>query len=449
MNEKPPLRGAQGARHVGLLLVEESVITQQELDRALAVQRDKRGNLVDILITQGVLDYKTFAAFLARQKRQASIDLGRYELQPEVVALIPAAFAREHELIPIDRLGRVLTVGVVHPVDPPTGEALRALTGLEIKTLLCAPVDVRAAIQRYYVTPPHVLAAEAASEAASDLESPMRLNGVATLLRSLDSLPTLPGTVQQVREMVDDPMAGAGDIAKVIGNDPPIAARLLSVANSAAYGLRHRVDTVGLAVTMLGFKETYSLVLCASVIDLFRDSKFFDFRSFWFESACCANIAAAIARRHAKEKRPGIFSAGLLHDIGRLALSQIAPERYGLLERGLRGPALAQAEHETIGVAHTEAGYQLAEQWGLPEDIAEAVRFHHTPGYAGEHRELVAMVAVADAVADAQRPDSADRRPNFASCQEALDFLELTGEDVINVLAEHPRENMDLFASPN
>jgi putative nucleotidyltransferase with HDIG domain len=447
--EKHPLKSTQGARHVGLLLVEENLISQQSLDRALATQQKQQGNLVDILIAQGDLDYRTFAQFLDRQKRQASIELSRYELRPEVIALVPAAFALAHELVPIDRLGSVLTVGVVRPLSSDVEEELCTLTGLSVKALLCAPGDVRSAIKRYYSADAQAVGEETDADAAN-LESPLRLSGVVQVLRRLDSLPTLPTTVQRVREMLDDPLAGAGDVAKVISNDPPIAAKLLSVANSAAYGLRNHVDTVGLAVTVLGLKETYGLVLCASVIDLFRDNKFFDFRSFWFESVCCANIATALARRHAKEKRSGIFSAGLLHDIGRLALSQVAPEHYGQVDRNLRGPQLTQAEEQFIGITHTEAGYQLAKQWGLPPDIAEAIRFHHAPAYAQESRELVAMVAIADAVAISQRPGSEDRTPDFTSCQDSLDVLCISEQDVIEILTkDQGREDADAFISPN
>ncbi len=447
--ENHPLKGAQGAQHIGHLLVEDGLISQDGLDRALAAQKQHQGNLVDILIAQGAVDYRTFAQFLSRQKRQASIELSRYELRPEVIALVPSAFALQHEVVPIDRLGNLLTVGAVRPLSAGVEEELKNLTDLSVKTLLCAPGDVRSVIKRYYGGGDAVPAARADAETA-DLESPLRLGGVAQLLRRLDSLPTLPTTVQRVREMLDDPAAGAGDVARVISNDPPIAARLLSVANSAAYGLRHHVDTVGLAVTVLGLKETYGLVLCTSVIDLLRGNTVFDYRSFWFESVCCANIATAIARRYAREKRSGIFSAGLLHDIGRLALSQVAPEHYGQIDRELRGPRLRQCEEERIGIAHTEAGYQLAVQWGLPPDIAEAIRFHHAPAFAQENRDLVAMVAIADAVAVSQRPGSDDRQPDFAACRESLEVLGLSEADVMEVLTKGPdHDAVDVFVSPN
>ena len=87
---------------------------------------------------------------------------------------------------------------------------------------------------------------------------------------------------------MQEPDSSIDDIASVISLDPPIAAKVLSVANSAAYGFPNRVESLSLAVTLMGLRETYSIVLSAAVLDMFETSRHFDYEAFWMASVCCA-----------------------------------------------------------------------------------------------------------------------------------------------------------------
>ena len=100
-----------GKKRIGELLIEEGLITSEALKEALAVQGKEGGKTVEILISLGHLTSRDFVNFLAKQEGVASIDLGHYEIAPDIIGLVPKDLAVKHEVIPIDKLGKLLTVG--------------------------------------------------------------------------------------------------------------------------------------------------------------------------------------------------------------------------------------------------------------------------------------------------------------------------------------------------
>ena len=152
-------------------------------------------------------------------------------------------------------------------------------------------------------------------------------------------------------------------------------------------------------MTLLGLRETYSIVLSAAVIDFFDSSRRFDYKSFWLGAMCCAAASKITGKACRGDRISGVFCAGLLHDIGRVALAEVAGDRYAQVQGNLYGSALIAAEEKVFGLAHPEAGFELATHWGLPTAIADAIRFHHTPEHAcEENRDIVSIVSVGAAL---------------------------------------------------
>lgn len=264
----------------------------------------------------------------------------------------------------------------------------------------------------------------------------MRLGAVAGLIHRISSLPVLPESVQRVREAMKNPEVSVDEVAGIITLDPALAAKVLGVANSAAYGFRSRVDNLVLAVSLLGLRETYSIVLAAAVLDLFEKSKVMDYKRFWLSSMCAAAAARLVAKAVGAREKAGVFAAGLLHDIGKAALAETIPQQYQRISSVLTGEALIAAEMEAMGISHAEAGYELAQHWGLPDDIAETIRFHHQPAMAQNAKQLVAIVAVADAMTRAQGKDYAQNEGIFEECKDAVAELRLDKENIEAMLAE-------------
>jgi len=428
---------AAARRRIGELLIDAGLVDSHQLTEGLNLQEQRGTKIVETLITLGYLTAENFVEFLARQPGIASIDLSKYEIPRELVSLIPRELAVKHERFPIDKLGKLLTVGMVCPLDTATVKQIESATGLRVKPLLCAPNDIRAAIERYYPNETEPAAPKDSAENVRGLATSLRLSSVAAMIRQIDTLPALPETVRRVQDATLDPMSTIRDVADIIVMDPPIAAKVLSVANSAAYGFAQRVDDVSLAVSLLGLRETYSIVLSAAVVNVFEKTKTLDYRQFWLDSMCCAGATRIVTKTAGRKHIPGVFSGGLLHDIGRLALSEAVPELYLKVQKDLEGCELQAAEESEIGISHTEAGYVLADHWGLPIDIIEPIRFHHKPELAGAAKEATAIVSIAEVMARTPGGDVEAWRGAIQSLALPLGILGIDTENAEAMFEEY------------
>jgi HD-like signal output (HDOD) protein len=414
---------------IGAMLVDGGLVTQDDINRATVRRAETGEGLTKALLVLGSLDSRRLVKYLATQTEFAKIDISQFDIDPEVIALVPAEFAQAHQVVPVDRFRNVLTVAMLCPVDDGVRRSLEDSVGLEVRPVLCSEEDVRASIRRYYG------GGVETDSSAEGIEAPLRLSTAIATLRNIDSLPALPGTVQEVQEMVQGSEASSADVAEVVARDPAIAAKTLRLANSASYGLANQVDDIQLAVTLLGLRETYHVVLTSAIVNMFDKSKTFDYMTYWMESMVSASIAQSLAKSFEHLRVSGAFTAGLLHDIGRLALSEIAPKQFARLDPSLLGLELVAAEEKLLGLAHTESGFHLGVHWGLPTEIVETIRFHHSPALASDScRTLVSLVSVAEVVSRAHRPDSASRELNLEECEESLEFLDLTERDVMDAI---------------
>lgn len=237
------------------------------------------------------------------------------------------------------------------------------------------------------------------------------------VLTHLDSLPTLPPIALRVLQITADAESDAEDIIETIRGDQSLTAKILSLANSAWTGVRSSVTTLEKAVPLLGFSTIRGIVLSVSIFDRFpadgagAEPRVLSRREFWKHSVAVACAAQELARL-----RPELavtpqdaFVAGLLHDIGKVALSAIFPKAYDRAagrSDDARGD-VADFERMILGVDHTVAGRRLAERWRLPRPFQEAIWLHHlaaeTLPVSVQSPELVGLARLADTLAREQR----------------------------------------------
>ena len=246
---------------VGQLLIKAGLINAAQLGEALAMQKEKGGKTFENLMWLGYLHKDQLHEVLSRQAGIAAIDLSRVSIDRELIRLIPRKIALESLVLPIDRLGKLLTVAMACPIDFVTIAEVETITGLKVKALLCKFDDIHRAVQKYYP-----LEGEG-GRLTMDLhslpgiwEEPSRsAQGVASgdipldpeleaLLRDIKSLPIAPDTMKKLKRAG----ASASDLANAIAEDPAAAACVLRAANQAVYGLHRGVDTIALAVLLLG-----------------------------------------------------------------------------------------------------------------------------------------------------------------------------------------------------
>ncbi|HXG47390.1 MAG TPA: HDOD domain-containing protein [Methylomirabilota bacterium] len=206
-----------------------------------------------------------------------------------------------------------------------------------------------------------------------------------TLVGQMERLPSPPATYFQIVRELQSPTASVERLGGLLAQDPPAAAKLLQVANSAALGLPREVTDPADAVLCLGFETTKSLVLLAHTYSHFDRVQAGDFsvEGWCRHSLGTARAAQAIARAEGVEPEVAseCYTAGLLHDLGSLLLAANRSDQFihaRRLARAERVPVW-QAEQSVFGTTHAEVGAWLALMWGLPPGLVEAVALHHLP----------------------------------------------------------------------
>lgn len=201
-------------------------------------------------------------------------------------------------------------------------------------------------------------------------------------LRELQQLPQFPAIATKVLRVLSHDDANVREISDFIRADAALAAGLLRVANSALYAFPSPITSIQKALMMLGFDETKRFILTFSTQNFFQTALRLDLlRGMWRHSLACAWIAEELSTACSLSQGRGdpAYTAGLLHDIGRLGLFVLHPREYAALLAGPSdGKTLLEREREALGIDHCEAGGWLARHWGLPEEVDRVAADHHS-----------------------------------------------------------------------
>jgi len=264
------------------------------------------------------------------------------------------------------------------------------------------------------------------------------------VLDSMESLPVMPAVAARVLGFSDD-TASAAEVAHVLSGDPALTAALLKVANSAYYGFSRQLATVREAVLLLGFKQVRQVAVGASLISAWNRTRRiddgFDLDLFWGHTLAVAMMAETGARKFNAARPEEAFTAGMLHDIGVLALRKALPGEFGaVIELARRsGLSIWDAEMESLGFTHAELGAALAERWMLPARLIEAIRRHHEALVAPSVDGLAGVVSFADRVADFHGIHAGYLRAapaaRLRSLPEELETLEIASGGIEAVVA--------------
>ncbi len=219
-------------------------------------------------------------------------------------------------------------------------------------------------------------------------------------------LPVFPEAPARLAALLAKGNTGVDEFEKVIKPDPGLTANILRLANSAHFGLTRRIASAREAITILGLKRVYDVATMAAVQRLLpKTIPGYEVSSegFWRHSVAVASFADNLGRALGVSTPAVVFTAGLMHDIGKLVLGEfLALHAVPILEK-LRGEgkSLVGAELEILGVDHTDVGADVAAQWKLPDEVVAVIRWHHHPDKvpAGVPRECVDLTHVADAMA--------------------------------------------------
>jgi putative nucleotidyltransferase with HDIG domain len=217
----------------------------------------------------------------------------------------------------------------------------------------------------------------------------------------IKDLPTLPAVLGRILEAAFDPDASALELGKHIAADQALSARLLKIVNSPYYGYYRQINSITTAVVILGFVEIRNIVFTATAFQTIEESASgYDRTQLWRHSLASA-IAAERCANLLEIKSDGAFVAGLLHDLGKVALDSIYPDEFAKVVQWSHEEQrpLCELEQQTFGLDHAEAGGLLAEHWNLPVSIVEAIRFHHEPEKETPDASLTRLTAMGNFLA--------------------------------------------------
>jgi putative nucleotidyltransferase with HDIG domain len=220
------------------------------------------------------------------------------------------------------------------------------------------------------------------------------------LLRLVDSFPALPDTVNKVIAVTSNPESSAHDLMVAVLPDQSMCATILKIANSAFFGIPNSVSTIEKAVVVLGFDEIRDVVISKAVFASFQKidkNNRNTIKLFWEHSFVCG-LAAKIIANHLHQPQSELFVAGLIHDIGKMAMLSATPQEYFPF---LQPPSLEHfgktaRENEVFAITHDQIGMRLLKRWLFPESLIVTVGYHHQPHSAPSHALNALIVQLAD-----------------------------------------------------
>jgi len=214
------------------------------------------------------------------------------------------------------------------------------------------------------------------------------------VLREIKNLPTLPGIVAKLGKMAENPDTTTEQMGRVISKDHILASKLLKLVNSAFYGFPQRISSLNSAIILLGFNVIKSLIISASIFEVMEAQDV----ELWEHSLGCAVVCNVLARHLGVKDPEEISTAGLIHDIGKVAIKMELPREYEKITVLSQKKKISrlEAEREILGLDHSEVGSWLAKSWNLPNKLVEPIACHHDPHLAKEEQQASAIVHFAN-----------------------------------------------------
>lgn len=223
------------------------------------------------------------------------------------------------------------------------------------------------------------------------------------ILASVKSLVPMPQTAMKLMQVINDPHSGVDDIIESIRYDQAVTSEMLRICNSAYSGISRKINSLNDALVYLGVAKVLQLVMSVhtkTMLEAPQRGYGLERGLLWKHSVAVALASSAVATRLDLVDTGPAYTAGLLHDIGKVVLSEHVAQEFTEIIRRVdeNNVSFMEAEQEVLGCSHQEIGALLAEQWQLPEAIVRCIRYHHTPGELNPPDALVDTVHLANCV---------------------------------------------------
>jgi putative nucleotidyltransferase with HDIG domain len=261
---------------------------------------------------------------------------------------------------------------------------------------------------------------------------------------AIERVKPIPQVALKIIRMIEEDKYSLQEIGGEVRRDQLISGRVLNLCNSAIMGLRTKIDSIDRAIIVLGEKSLLRIVVSASVESLFPESVngYSLCKGGIFQHALgTAMVAQEFAAFSGRVPTDLAYTAGLLHDIGKIPLDQFvarnAPYFYRTTQE--EGTELCQAERSKFGIDHTVAGRQLGKIWALPPNLIDVITYHHRPEESKEHEELVTLIYLADLLMSKFQVGNELECLDTAKLSQRLNRLGLTPDHIPILVDRIPR----------
>ncbi len=261
------------------------------------------------------------------------------------------------------------------------------------------------------------------------------------IIERVKMLPHLPDTVLRLASVVSDPDSTLQQIVEVIRYDQALTAEVLRLCNSAYFGLARTVESLDDAICLLGTVKVFQLVMAAharAMLSRPQGGYGLPAGALWNHSVGVAVAAQLLAKRLHLSQVGMLFTAGLLHDVGKIVLNEFVSQEYAEIVRRVTEEQVtfAEAEQAVLGFTHPEVGGRLARAWSLPESIVNCIRYHHDPEAVPVTEPHVDAVHLADTVCLLLGIGTGDDGLSYRADPQVLARHKLTESDLENVGVE-------------
>jgi len=244
---------------------------------------------------------------------------------------------------------------------------------------------------QYLAKPIEAEGLKAVVSRALALRSLLKNEKIKKLVTRVDTLPSMPKLYMSLLKELKSSDASTKSIGNIISKDLGMTAKILKLVNSAYFGIRRHVQSPEEAVMFLGLNTIKAIVLSTEIFSQYDETRLknFSLGKLYEHSVTVGSFAKVIAESEVENKKNigDSLMAGMLHDLGKLILIDNLPDQYSIVLEQVRndGKLVWKVEQEVFGVSHAEVGAYLLGLWGLPDDIVEAVAYHHRPSHCVHH----------------------------------------------------------------
>ena len=215
----------------------------------------------------------------------------------------------------------------------------------------------------------------------------------------------LPAVALKFSEAIKNPLTSNHDLENIVSEDSALAAKVLMIANSALFNFPSKIDTISKAITIIGHKQLSEIILSCSIVAMFKDipQNVIDMDMFWRHSIAVATASRILASYRHEQNIERFFTAGLLHDIGKLIIFVETP-KYAvevITKCAETNELMHKVEKEVLGFDHAKLGAMLLKKWKLPEDVVATVYYHHMPSISSGDIVGPSIIHIADIITHA------------------------------------------------